>query len=186
MNLTWISKNPVSKLHTACSCLPSWLVCDHFITKDAKRTRWRRDGITEFGIIASGNRLGFHFLVVVFFSCVERSSYHTPKLHMGKSEGSELREMALFFSVVALFCDLGFYSRRKYKVDLLESAASCAASVSFYVLPWTDSTFNVYSPIRDTYRVYLYICKSDLDINPFTFSSFIYKVTPFATSNISY
>lgn len=36
-NLTWISKNPVSKLHKACSCLPNWLVCDHFIPKNTKR-----------------------------------------------------------------------------------------------------------------------------------------------------
>lgn len=45
-NWTSISKNPVSKLHTACSCLPTWPVCDRFIPKDTIRTQ-EAEGMTE-------------------------------------------------------------------------------------------------------------------------------------------
>lgn len=34
-------------------------------------------------------------------------------------EGSDFREDGALFSVIALFCDLGIYSRCKYKVYLL-------------------------------------------------------------------
>lgn len=37
--LNLIPSNPVSKLHTECSCLPTWKFCDHFIPKETKRTQ---------------------------------------------------------------------------------------------------------------------------------------------------
>lgn len=117
INLSWISKNPVSKLHAACSCLPTWLVCDHFIPKDTKRTQEAEELASE--VIAPGNSLGFHFLVLIaIFPCEEEFIAHT-KTSRGEIRRVWIKRDGTFFSVIALFCDLGFYSRCKHKVYLL-------------------------------------------------------------------
>lgn len=66
-----IQKNPESELHAACSCLPTWLLCDHLKPKDTKRTQEADDlTATESGVIAPGNVSGFHLLDFDCFSPV--------------------------------------------------------------------------------------------------------------------
>lgn len=71
MNLPWISKNPVCKLHTACSCLPTWSGLWSLYTKRYQNGRERQKR-WHFRVWNNRSRQQFWFWSFEFFSRVRR------------------------------------------------------------------------------------------------------------------